>query len=751
MSKKSRWWGRRSTDDVDPDAHQEERIASANEETQDATESAPDDEHEAMSEAEEPPEVVAAAPEPSVEEDDPDMTDEERSSRQLAREAESEAETARLARVRALEEITRLRQAERDAVDRAMHEEVEADRAAQERIAAERSAAELAETEAASTERAAEERAAAEAAARRRIEAERLVKQHSEAEQQALATAAEEAANAEEAASKRLEAENRATETGQREREISERASQLRAQAEEAIDRRRASEKAVEELLAKERAARARLAAERAAAARAAAERSLAAQRALEKAQAELAAAEREAAERAQAAKSIAERLARAQAQAERAQSALGNAEHTLAELEDDLDEPDGSAPPEPAEASAHPPEDDEPEPPPEDDPPRKTRSSRDADSGGEAEAVSAPATESAPAASHARRASDPKPKRPRPPSRGVAALRRGAQPLAVLTLLIGASTLAFRHQQPEARVEDSVAAASRAVSSQDLASPLTPVAHQGATLALSNLPAPPLSPQPLSTRQDTQQRDPSAQPAWLRNAVSVGPIDGHPMIAIVIDDMGVDSELSGQAIDMPAPLTLAFLPYAEQVDAQAQRAKAAGHELLIHVPMEPNSRFEDPGPNSLSVELSGSEIQRRLEWAFERVHGVVGINNHMGSRFTRDPGSMQLVIQQLVERRLMFLDSMTSPKSIAWRLAAEASVPYTARDVFLDHREDRGHIRGQLAQLEAQARREGAAVGIGHPRPNTLEALHDWLPAAAERGIRFVPITRIVRHQRGI
>ncbi len=761
MSRKSRWWGRRSTDTVETDAQDEQTedvVAQSEENAQTARSSKNRDSshrdparprpQERAGKASEPAQIKAA---PAPPEDDADMTDDERSARDRAQQLESEAEEARLARVRAMEEITKLRQREREALERAMQEEVEADRAAQERIAAERSAAELAETEAAATERAAEERAAAEAAARRRADAEKLAKQHADAERLALENAAQELTNAERAAEARRKAEAQALGTGERERTTAARAAELRSRAEEAIDRRRASEKTVEELLARERASRARLAAERAAAARAAAERSLAAQRALEKAQADLAAAEREAAERAQAARSIAERLARAQAQAERAQSALGTAEHTLAELEDnqedesalegeqtlselsadgDDDESSDSAQGESAKSqsgSAAAAQQDD------------SSDSDSGDSNGDARP-----TAHGNSGKQARRAQ----------SGSVAALRRGAQPLAVLALaLLGASTLAFHDSEPEVSMQPKPGAPLSAA----LRTPamLASMGFSPASMELGRS-----KPDSLSGRASGSlaTRDPAAAgpetphaPAWLRNSVTPRSVGSGPMIALVIDDMGVDARLSARTIEMPAPLTLAFLPYAERVAEQAQRAKTAGHELLIHVPMEPNDHAEDPGPNALRVRLEIPEIERRLTWAFERVPGVVGINNHMGSRFTRDPDRMQAVVAQLRERELMFLDSMTSPNSVAWQLAREASVPYTARDVFLDHESDLSHIRGQLVALERQARREGAAVGIGHPRPNTLRALRSWLPEAAARGIRFVPITTIVRHQRGL
>lgn len=237
--------------------------------------------------------------------------------------------------------------------------------------------------------------------------------------------------------------------------------------------------------------------------------------------------------------------------------------------------------------------------------------------------------------------------------------------------------------------------------------------------------------------------------PLWLRNAVPVTVAPGQPMIAVVLDDLGLNRPAARRAIALPGPLTLSFMTYAEGLRGFAADARAAGHELLLHVPMEPRDPTYDPGPNALRIGLSRDEISRRLRWDLARFDGFVGINNHMGSKFTAAPEGIGQVMRELRARDLLFLDSVTSAASVAWRAAARSGVPFARRDVFLDHnRRDADSIRGQLARLERIAQRRGFAVGIGHPHKATLEVLADWLPEARRRGIALVPISAIVNHQ---
>jgi polysaccharide deacetylase 2 family uncharacterized protein YibQ len=219
-------------------------------------------------------------------------------------------------------------------------------------------------------------------------------------------------------------------------------------------------------------------------------------------------------------------------------------------------------------------------------------------------------------------------------------------------------------------------------------------------------------------------------------------------MIAIIIDDMGVDRRRSERAVKLPGPLTMSYLAYARDLPAQTEAAHRAGHELMVHVPMQPMSSAADPGPNALLVRLAPAELQRRIDWDLSRFTGYVGINNHEGSRFTTDAAGMTAVLRTLHRRGLLYVDSVTTAKTVAPRLARELGVPYAKRDVFLDDKNDVPAIEIQMSRLETVARRVGYAVAIGHPRDATLAVLAAWLPRLREQGFTLVPISAIVRHR---
>jgi hypothetical protein len=233
---------------------------------------------------------------------------------------------------------------------------------------------------------------------------------------------------------------------------------------------------------------------------------------------------------------------------------------------------------------------------------------------------------------------------------------------------------------------------------------------------------------------------------AWIRNALVIPDKPRDVEIAVIIDDMGIDQKRSRAIIGLPGPLTLSFIPYGYHLHALTRAARRAGHEVMLHVPMEPLGSDADPGPNALRTTLSVEENRQRLLWALSRVDGIVGLNNHMGSRFTTWRAGMEMVMQEVRDRGLLFVDSFTNNESVGYMLAKADHLPSAARDVFVDHVISRIAISRSLAKLERIARRRGFAVGIAHPHDLSREGLRKWMVEARARGVDFVPISHIVR-----
>ena len=216
-------------------------------------------------------------------------------------------------------------------------------------------------------------------------------------------------------------------------------------------------------------------------------------------------------------------------------------------------------------------------------------------------------------------------------------------------------------------------------------------------------------------------------------------------MVALVIDDLGNLRHEGLRAIELPGPLTYAVLPHTPHGPNLARLAHALDKEVLVHLPME-SVRARPLGAGGLDTGLARSEFDRRVNAALDSVPHAVGASNHMGSRLTAMGRPMRWLMDLLAARgNWLFLDSRTTPQTVAEFSARAAGLRTTRRDVFLDNDPSHDAIARQFRELIAVARQQGSAVAIGHPYPQTLEVLARELPRLEAQGIRLVPLSAVV------
>lgn len=214
--------------------------------------------------------------------------------------------------------------------------------------------------------------------------------------------------------------------------------------------------------------------------------------------------------------------------------------------------------------------------------------------------------------------------------------------------------------------------------------------------------------------------------------------------MSIIIDDVGNNWRLGLAAVELPGNVTISVLPGLAHSDSLAERANAAGRQVMLHMPMANHSRFP-LGPMGLEMHMDEDEWLATLREALESVPHVEGLNNHMGSLLTENESAMALVMRELAERDLYFVDSLTSPRSIAYDTAVAHGVPAIKRQVFLDHEATDQFISAQFSHALSIMERYGQVVVIGHPYPETLEFLAWILPLLEEAGIELVTPDQLI------
>lgn len=218
-----------------------------------------------------------------------------------------------------------------------------------------------------------------------------------------------------------------------------------------------------------------------------------------------------------------------------------------------------------------------------------------------------------------------------------------------------------------------------------------------------------------------------------------------YPVVAIVIDDMGQDMGKLRDLLAVNEPLTIAVLPKLAHSTETANEAFAKGREVLLHLPMEPHGAGNNPGKGALLSGMSMDELRLTVDDDLKSVPHAIGINNHMGSLLTEEEAPMTEVLKLVKSKKMFFLDSRTSVNSVAGSLARKSGVRSADRNVFLDNTRDEAYITGQIDELIAIAKKRGRAVAIGHPYPETINAIRGSVEKFKKAGVRVVKLSEII------
>lgn len=219
----------------------------------------------------------------------------------------------------------------------------------------------------------------------------------------------------------------------------------------------------------------------------------------------------------------------------------------------------------------------------------------------------------------------------------------------------------------------------------------------------------------------------------------------GAPRLAIILDDMGNDRSAADSIFTLPYPLTLSFLPAYPDSREIAEEAHSRGYQVMLHLPMEPLGN-EVHEAQQLHSGMTSSQIAEAVNEMLQEVPHAVGVNNHQGSRATTDGPLMADLMAFLRQRSLFFIDSRTTAATVAYDAAQNASVRCAYRNVpFLDDVEEVSAIRKQLQLALREAQEKGQAIAIGHPHPETLRALKEFLPEVETQGVHLVHASDLV------
>jgi hypothetical protein len=214
--------------------------------------------------------------------------------------------------------------------------------------------------------------------------------------------------------------------------------------------------------------------------------------------------------------------------------------------------------------------------------------------------------------------------------------------------------------------------------------------------------------------------------------------------MAIIVDDMGPDMKAAELLASIDGDLTFSVMPMRPHSQEVARYLHENGHEVMLHLPMQ-GAAGHDPGEGAIYKGMAPDQIQTILLEDIKAVPYISGVNNHMGSEVTQDREIMVLVENELRNKGLFFIDSLTTGKSVGFKIAQEIGLPWNKRDVFLDNEQNETYIMGQLEQLKNLAKKRSSAIGICHPHPETIAVLQREVPRLKAEGIILERVSKLV------
>ena len=220
-----------------------------------------------------------------------------------------------------------------------------------------------------------------------------------------------------------------------------------------------------------------------------------------------------------------------------------------------------------------------------------------------------------------------------------------------------------------------------------------------------------------------------------------------QPHISLIIDDIGYSFTRTKRFLELGIPITFAILPKLTNTHELAREIHAQGHEIMLHQPMEPYNSNLNPGPGALYVGYGARRIGRIMEENLSDVPFAIGVNNHMGSKFTSCQQEIKETLRFVKERDLFFVDSLTSSRSKAYKTARRLHLATACRNIFLDNDPSEPVILSQLSKLKRCAHAYGHAIGIGHPFIETAKAIKQFIKTYEKSDICFVHISKLIRN----
>ena len=217
--------------------------------------------------------------------------------------------------------------------------------------------------------------------------------------------------------------------------------------------------------------------------------------------------------------------------------------------------------------------------------------------------------------------------------------------------------------------------------------------------------------------------------------------------LAVIVIELGLSDRATEPALTLPAPVTLAYDATAANLAAQINTARAAGHEVMLDIPMEPRTYpLDDPGPETLLSNMTAKLALRQLHAFMARAPGAVAMLSRSGDYFTTQSTPLWPLLQDLALRGLGWVDIGVAKNDLSMAVSAKVGLPSARATLVLDEQPIESAMRAQFDSALATLDDNNQTLIVVHSYPNSLSMLTTLLQTLPGRGIALVPASQLLK-----
>ncbi len=228
------------------------------------------------------------------------------------------------------------------------------------------------------------------------------------------------------------------------------------------------------------------------------------------------------------------------------------------------------------------------------------------------------------------------------------------------------------------------------------------------------------------------------------KNAVPFSKKTDKPLLSFVIYDLGLSQIKTANIIENFSPeISLAFSPYAKNLETQTMTAQEDGHEIWLTLPLETKEYpLNDPGPSSLLINASTKKNKARLAKVLNATNNQVGYISQPDHVFKPEDASVNPALRDIFVKGYAIIDSNISMRSFVGGVADRGDYPYAQNMLWLDDTITPISFNQKIRRISEMGKSKKDIIVMLRPYPASLKAVQKFLNSQAADQFEMAPVS---------